>query len=513
MNRRPPFRRRTDWSDDTGSLALAMLLTLVGTLLSAMLVPLVLNQLNSTRAGVERSRALHAAQSGLDVALGQIRAANDGAGQGSLAKLPCDTLTGGLGAGSNGRYEVVIRYYHEDPQNRSAVWLNDNAMACVSPGGVGTTPAYALLEARGTDAATGSFDDVKVRALKGTYTFQTSNQNIAGSLIHAFKTDASTDLCMDAGSGSPAAGTNLQMQPCSAGSIRQKFAYTKNLTLVLVSSMSEANAAGMCLDVALPHAAGKVVQLQPCVSPVVTRQQWSLNDQANFEGTNDLKKLSGLCFNVQNPNVTGSFLVLGVCGMPYDIRKTFSPEAAVGAGAAGAAVGQLVNFKQFGRCLDVPSLNVNYAYLIAWPCKQAPNPADVTWNQKFALPVLGTNNTGTGKIVTTKSGVASCLTSPGSTSDGQYVRVYECPTGTLPGNMTWTVFGNTGSYTTSYRIKDNTGLCLTARDQDAVPSDYHSDGQQIAKIQVATCGGSTLQKWNAPPNILLSTPIKDIGEK
>lgn len=36
---------------------------------------------------------------------------------------------------------------------------------------------------------------------------------------------------------------------------------------------------------------------------------------------------------------------------------------------------------------------------------------------------------------------------------------------------------------------------------------------QIGKRVVATCSGSTLQRWNAPPNILQAIPLLDTAEK
>ena len=73
----------------------------------------------------------------------------------------------------------------------------------------------------------------------------------------------------------------------------------------------------------------------------------------------------------------------------YDNIKDLAPDAAVGAGAAGASSGQLVNFNQFGRCLDVTNQDVTSAYLIAWPCKQAPDPTNVAWNQRWVASDRG----------------------------------------------------------------------------------------------------------------------------
>jgi hypothetical protein len=502
-------------ADDRGSLVMAMLMALIGAALAALLVPMLVRQYASGREEVRRGGELAAAQAGLDVAVGHIRAAADASGNGVLSSLPCGPLAGSVGVGGT-RYQVAIDYFSVDPQAKPDSWIASNRITCVSGGGPFRTPAYALLRSQGTASATGSFGSVPSRSLRGTYTFQTTNQNIAGGLIHVYKTTTSQDLCMDAGSSSPAAGANLQMQPCSGGNIQQKFAYNANLTLVLGSSKTLANPLGMCLDAGTPQATGALVQFQPCALVTKPQQQWSINDSANFEGTANGKSLDGYCFNVQSPNVAGSFVILGsntTCHKSYDNIETWQPEAAVGAGAAGGSAGELVNFDQFGRCLDVTEQNINYGYLIAWPCKQAPDPSLISWNQKWALPVIAaTSVSGTGRI-STNPGSLYCLQSPGSVAAYQYVKPVLCPaSGTLPSNLTWTVYADTGVYSSSYRIQDSFGFCLTTTNPLAALPDLYPKGQQISKIVVAGCDGSTAQKWNAPPNILQSLPLKDVTE-
>jgi hypothetical protein len=505
--------------DDSGSLVFALLLTLVGVSVSALLMPVVIRQLSSTRDSVQRVHELGAAQAGIDVALAHIRAANDGAGNGVLGDLPCGPYTGTVTAGGTERYQVTIDYFATDPAGKSASWLAANEITCLTGGGTYSVPGYALLRSTGTDQATGAFGTVSSRTLQGTYTFQTTNQNIAGGLVHVSKTATSTDLCLDAGSGSPAAGTNVRMQPCSSGSSKQTFAYLSNLNLVLVSSKTTAMPLGMCLDAGSPHAVGSAVKLQQCASTTQPKQQWSYNDSTNFEGTSDGSTLDGYCIDVQSPNTAGSFVVLGSIASGgcrsggYDNIQTWSPDAAVGAGAAGASSGQLVNFSEFGRCLDVTEQTVSYAYLIAWPCKQAPNAANVLWNQKWALPTIAaTASSGTGRITTNPSGGLYCLQSPGTTAAGSYVKLAACPVGSTPANLTWTVYTDTGSYPTSYRIVDSYGYCLAPTDPSAASPDFYANGHSISKSIVTTCSGSTLQKWNAPPNLLQSLPLKDIGE-
>jgi hypothetical protein len=514
-----PLGRRIRWAGDTGSISLALLLTLIGVALSSLLVPIVLTQIRATRADVQRVHALHAAQAGLDVAAGHIRAADDGTGAGLIGKLPCGPLSGRVGAGGTARYQVTIDYLPTDPRGQSDAWIAANRIACIAGSGTYSTPGFALLRSQGTDAATGSFSSVPRRSLQATYIFQTSNPFSTGGLIHTFKTTTGKDLCLDAGSGSPPPGTNVQLQACNPEAVQQKFTYNRNLTLVLVSSKSATLPLGMCLDAGTPHAAGNVVKFQQCASTTIPQQQWSINDSANFEGTADGVTLDGFCFNVQTPNSEGSFVVLGdaansQCRRGYDNIEAFAPEASVGAGAAGAASGQLVNLSEYGRCMDVTDQDVRANYLIAWPCLQAPDPSNVPWHQKWALPAVVTGGVSAPGPITTNPGSGPyCLQSPRSTASGQYVTVAACPSGSTPLSMTWTVYRNTGVYETSYRVKDGYGYCLSPTDPNAPSPDFAPKGSQTSKLVVATCSGSTLQKWNAPPFILQTLPLKDIGER
>ena len=79
--------------DDQGSMPMALLVTLVGMALSAALVPFVVSQVSSTRTIDGAHHALQAAQAGIDVALGQLRAAGDHGGTGGdLESLPPCTM-------------------------------------------------------------------------------------------------------------------------------------------------------------------------------------------------------------------------------------------------------------------------------------------------------------------------------------------------------------------------------------------------------------------------------------
>jgi hypothetical protein len=321
------------------------------------------------------------------------------------------------------------------------------------------------------------------------------------------------------------------MQLCSSGAVSQTWAYNAYLQIVLVSSQKPTRPLGMCLEAGnVPHTLNTAVAMQPCqgTTPSLYRQQWSFNDSSNLVGSKyDGSDVDGFCFNVQSANTQGSAIIITkTCGGSYDNIQTFSPDAKVGAGqassAVGQSIGQLVNYNQFGRCLDDTGQNINATNMIAWPCKQNPNAGKVTWNQRYALPKLpsvadptvnGTAaNKASGTITTTYLTVVYCLQSPGATAVGQYVRTKLCDTSVA--SQQWTVYGKTDQYATSYEIVDSTGnYCLTPRDPNATTPDLYQTVNKISKIYVAVCDGSTLQKWNADKNVIDALALKDVNEQ
>jgi hypothetical protein len=508
-----PVRPRR--GDDTGSLPVAVLLTMLAVSLSAMLLPMVVIQVQATRTETSRGLALHAARAGLEIGLGHIRGATDASGNGTLTALPCGPLTGFVTPGSPARYSVTVDYFAFDPKGRSDAWIAKNRLACPRTTTLPVFPAYALLISHGTNLATGSVTAADHRTLRATYQLQTTNQNIPGGLIPVYSAGgAGTRLCLDAGSASPATNAPLRVQYCSdPPSDRQKFAYNTNLNLVLVSSMTTANPLGMCLDSPTPHRRNNPVYFRPCSAPSTSpRQQWSFTAAANFEGTTDGQTLDDWCFTLERPNSPGVAVELDRCGSGYDNTRSFTPQATVGAGAAGMpGTGQLVNYEQFGRCLDVTNQTVTSTYLIVWPCKQAPVAANVDWNQKWE-PMANTD--GSVRLVTISSGVRYCLRSPGSSGAGAYPRVVStsCTSSTPPDNLRWRPSGNTGTYSTSYRIADYRGYCLTPTNPDATPPDLFTVGERVSKVVVDTCSSAALQKWNAPANVMASLALEDLRE-
>lgn len=530
------------WADETGSIPLALLVTFIGVGLSTVLAGQVLSQLSTTRSTTRQNQAIAAAQAGIDVALTRIRLAVDGTDpdgnpQGSLAELPCGPLTGLTDNAGTGRYQVRITYLRDDPRGHDDAWADaaGNALTCGS-GGPTVVPVYALIRAEGTDVPTGAIATVAHRSLRATYTFKFTNENIPGGLIHVGKGANGNNLCLDAspsgtppvGAEHPGAGTPVKTQTCVANRPSQIFAYDDSLHLVLVSTITRTDP-GMCLDGDSPHTSSSTttITFQPCVPPTTPtnriRQMWSLNDSSNFQGTTDGTNLNGRCFNV-TLSPPGNNVVLGGCG--GNAYQIWSLDPTVGAGMAGADTGRLVNFKQFGRCIDVTNFVETATFLIIWPCKQLPN-GTVRWNQAWEWPLIPPTAVSVqGSVSTYSTDTAAnggqiwlCLRTPGTPSSG-YVTLAAVPGSCNRTNPTgatrWTIYGDTrfdadpSNNDKSYTIVDYLGYCLTPRSPTATPSDFFID--DISKLQVAVCDGTTLQKWNAPPSFNQRSPLKDIGE-
>ena len=519
---------------ERGSLPMAMLLIIVGMSLSGLLAAVVAGQITGTRATVHSSDALDAAQSGIDVALGQIRlAVTDGSGD--PAKLPCGPLSGSVNAATSQTYTVEIHYLRTQPPAGDVDWARLNTMTCTGTYLSGVeTPVYVLLSSTGRALDTGG--PTAPRTVTATYTLHSeSRQNVAGGLIHVLGQN-NPDLCFSAPSTTPAAGEPLTLQVCDGTDDKQKFAYVSNLNLVLVASRADGSR-GMCLDAAPVH--GEQVVFRACADPTVERQQWSLNDRANFEGTTSAAR-NQQCFHVVSPGTAGSRIVLyatandpaGVsehdraCLRDYTITRSFQPEAAVGTGGAGATSNQLVNFEQFGRCFDVSGDNVHAAYMVIWPCKQSPNGV-VQWNQVWHLPAIPEGESSATGIIwlhSDRDNKNYCLTSPGrvnppnySLSAASYPKLEICdPSAPASGATKWTRRAATGVFASAYRIETTygapTGTTWCLAPTDTAHDAWDTGNNDVSKGTLAVCDGSRGQKWNADP-MVLSSAVSDVSEK
>ena len=548
-------RRTSDTDPEGGSIAMLLLVTIVGVVLSATLMPIIIAQSQTTRFDTTRTDSLNAAQTGVQVVMGQIRNAVDSDGTPDAGLLPCGPLSGTVGTSTGGtaNYWTQIIYYSADPI------ANPTAAPMVCADGYGPydttlhvrTPHYACLISTGvvvgtpnpqtssscSSAATsfgtgGSRGTSHGRTIVTTYVFNTDDTNYAGGTIRIFPSGTS-QYCMDAGSGSPTAMTPVLLQECSTSvppSAQQTWAYRCDLSIQLVSSVtlsvlssnsttcssscrgtsaecSSAAALGLCLDANTPHAAGNAVYVNTCSSlgNAGPDQQWSIDDNSHLRGANSTgTDVDSYCINIGSQAANAALALQSCTGGTSDSNQTWVPSPTAGAGMAGAPNNQLVNFKLFGNCLDVTGQQTSSTYLIAYTCKQNPDPTKVTWNQKFtASPSLASDSTAkptTVEWITTVGGVNYCVKS--AQTNGAYVVVAVCPSSfpTSPSPYLWKVYRLKQSdgvsaltYDQRYTIVDssNSTLCLGL----APTSDLYLG--QYQKIVTATCDGSTGQKWNA----------------
>jgi hypothetical protein len=499
------MRLTTLRSDDRGSLPMVLLVITIGLGLSALLAPLVVRQIQSTRVADDRSTALNAVQAGLDVMMARVRAAADGVLAGRLEDLPPCTFEGDAGVSGiseSMKYKGSIKYLDQDGKT----------LGCPERTNVddrlNQVPAKALVVVQGHGS------DI-VRELSATYIFHTDNTNIPGGQINIASSPLGNDQCIDA-TDVPVVGKQVIMQRCN-GSNRQQFGYSSDLYLKLINSESTDAPDGLCLHTGATHTNSSMVAFQKCPPasdlPTVPRQplfQWSLDGSSMFHSVNGANgKTESFCMTVKTPAATGGNVGLGACTVKSDVT-VWRSAAGVGAGMASSSTAQLVNYAQFSRCLDLTDHDVNKTYMIAWFCKQSPD-GIVDYNQRWFQPSpVAPAISASGNIVVNKSGVDYCLRSPLSPALKVYTTVTPCAGNkTLPATQ-WTVWLDTGSYATSYRITDSAGYCLMATDQNAVPKDAHGDG--TSKVKVAECTSSELQKWNAPPNIDRPTPLTDLRE-
>lgn len=533
------FRRRA--GGDRGSLPLAMLLSIIGVGAVGLLGSTVVIQVTTSRSDTARAIALNAANSGLETGLAQLRALPVNAtGDAAVATVPCSAVAGGpsltlaglVVPGQTPSYAVNVYYLSVTPPSDvdPETWARANRIGCAAGGGPQIVPMFALLVATGSSGT-------ESRTITATYLFQSRTKaNVAGGTIKVYNSDQCLTAPRGIGDVLPlTAGTQVALATCAASDAKQVFTYNPTLQVELKGSEGSANFPhGACFSAAsVDHTA---VTFVDCDSTKLA-QIWSLNNRDNFEGTTDGINPDGKCFNVNwlsspptvvvnnviagNANKVANTAGDGTDGTPcsgisgdYTSYKTFFPDASAGTGAAGDATGQLVNYDQFGRCLDVTANTVTSTFLVVFPCKQAPNKV-IQWNQVWFLP---SPTAASGRVYIKGSNGTSyyCLYSPGSTAAGQYVVLTPCTlTSVAPANQLWKRSVFTGVNQTSYRIESTYGTtasapyCLMPS-----PTDFWNQftAMQISKLVLGACDGSSPQKWNASPSILASV-TSDYREK
>ena len=389
------------------------------------------------------------------------------------------------------------------------------------------TPGFARITSTGTAGGAGNGGRSQGRTIISTYTFKTTNRNVAAGQIFLYSSDGNSRMCLDAGS-SPVPQSGLTIQTCNpanAVTAQQLWAYRNDLTLQLVSSTNTSDN-GLCItprgdgtsDQGGAPAADQPVVLGRC-SPLGAppyQQQWSFNDDARYEASLSTSasdgRLSGFVIHADgNPPSAGAPVYLANLSTKSNFGN-WVPSSAVGAGAAAAP--QLVNFGEFGRCLDLDRATPvnNWDHILIWPCKQNPQAAAVQFNQKFYYDA--TNHWLYDLL---PNGVKYCLVS--QQTEGAYVQFTDCNnpgknsdgSQTVPGataaKIYWTMTGGSTDlpYSKRYTFLDSStdaARCLDVGPSSTLAGRKASEYTRSVDWAVTkTCDGSSGQKWNADPNV------------
>lgn len=480
-------------------LVLTFMIFIVG--ITVATTSILINQGPAVYQAERGSQTVYAAQSGMQVALGQIRTASGTGGLGDITKLPC-TIEGGLGGSEAARYSVTVRYYTVDPSDKTQTWRNaaSNYKTCKT---LSSVPRYALLTATGTGASVPGIDDsVGNRTLQAVYTFRVTNINIPGGLISNFD----GTHCLKAVKA--LAGQKIQFAQkasCTDASL-VTWVYDTSWRLRLASTIGTANE--LCIAWGTTNQAQTVdAVLEKCKGSSDSQrwnQLWNWSGNYAWEGEKkDLTSYLGcLAATDDSKSLTNQYLQVRANGCTTD----FSPDSKVGAGGAGKSTNQIVNYKEFGRCLDVTDADINKTFMIAYPCKQdASGNASFDWNHKWYYdePTGGAASTDPQTIRVRNGSTWYCLQSAAKGVSPSYPVFKSC--NGAEAKQKWIRHQDAGSYSTSYLFTDYDGRCL-----QVAPADLY---RGWSKIVVGACDGSLEQKWNAPSETTDSTlgSFREIG--
>ena len=549
------LRRRA--RHDEGSMPLALLVTLVGVTLSASVSGLVVGQIKDSQRAADRVAAVAAAQAGLDDQLAKIRSSVT-ALAGDIDKLPCAsspvTALSSLGGTTSATptYQASVGYFLVDPTSMVTTLQPLGDLANLSPLAKGTTSVTSMLNSLGRTGdvagittavqsalsctgtglpqvplfallrSTGKVGSIS-RTLYATYTFRTTEETIPGGHIVIAGTNG--QLCLGASDPTATVNNYLRALRCSSDDDLVKFIYPKNLSLSLATSRTSKTAGlpyGLCVTGPASPSDGALVMLTACAATKIPTQQWSYEvNQQTYYSTTTGTTSNNYCLSMLTPGAENSNIVLktggSYCGNAGVFGRAFVPDPLVGAGGAGVGSGQLVNYAEVGRCLDLTNEDPSGSWsgsdppaLITYPCKQSFT-GTVFWNHRWTAPTIPAGQyNATGTISTTPDvgsyvGKTYCIKTPGVS--GGFVWVTLC-TGSTTANLQWTVYDAAPLASEAYQVVDRYGHCLEAAGWRGSAYQYLGWSLVIA----TTCDGSGLQKWNAPRGLNLS-PLTGIQER
>jgi hypothetical protein len=493
--------------------ALLFMILLSG--LSLVLLSVILGQIGPAYFAQKGTKTVYAAQAGLQSALGTLRSAAtvNGVGEvvGDISKLPCAIEGNVDGADTSVKYTVEVRYYLLDPTGRNETWLNAQKLSCAPGAGVSVQPNYSYVVSRGSATSDPGLDDgTGNRAVAAVYEFKVTNENIPGGHIYDFNRSNCIEAIPSGAGGVVQVGDRVRFvaaSSCNDTKDMQKWIYDVDYQIKLAITTAD-DAAGLCITGPTSGTATQDVRLQVCRTDATRfNQLWSWEGSHTWWGQNNpiSSGRSNWCMTKGTDLTNGAYRLQvksGGC-------TTFAPNPAAGAGAASYGTKQVVNYTEFGRCLDVTGGVINSTYMINYPCKQDPTGtgSQLNWNHKwfYLEPADGQTSRMNQEIyvyVENQTNQKRCLQTPTGTSKYPVFRV--CNNSNV---QKWDRIENTGEYAGSYLFLDDQNRCLTADQNDRHDNVW-------SKITVATCNGSELQKWNAPASYNSATfgGFKELGE-
>lgn len=504
------LRRRHNPDDSGAAMITALLAILVTATFAIILLGVLLSQTVPTKLQQATTRTVFAAEAGINAAVGQLRNAAgspDGEGKiyGKKELLPCTASGTVSSGGSPVAYEVTIQYFAQDPTGQSEAWRASKALGCTPGNGPAGDPTHAVIKSSGVGLSVPEAGGDIDRTLEVIYAFKVTNSNIPGGYIFSWdKTITPDRFCLEA--TSVAVGANIRYvaaADCGTKDARQLWVYDKDYRIKLASTMVPSFGTDPLCITGTPNGSTPVnATLELCVDVASAsrwNQLWSWEGGATWRGQQNPISAGyssyWLTSGSKSAVAVGTLLkVWNVAGADAE-WSSFNPDPRVGAGAAGASTHQLVNYLEFGRCADVTHGSVSETQMIAYPCKQDPNPAQtqLNWNHKwyYSEPLNGVGTSAVQQVYV-NNGTKYCLKSAGT--DGGFVTL-DSACSTANKAFQWTRTGDAGSYDTSYTLKDGYGRCL-----DLGPWYKQGTTSQEAwsTLVTKTCNAGLSQKWNAP---------------
>ena len=168
--------------------------------------------------------------------------------------------------------------------------------------------------------------------------------------------------------------------------------------MIHLTSTDQDGADPLCLSGRAVSATPLQMTLQKCDTGTQDPlgQRWSWTGDYTWRGQNSTNTAYANTYIVNQDATVDAGDYLSVANGPAN--KSLQPLGAVGKGNASYATKQVVNQTYFGRCLDVTNANINYSYMITYPCKQDPSGAGAfDWNHKwtYSEPPEGSNSIST----------------------------------------------------------------------------------------------------------------------